>query len=104
MSARLDDKLLTIDCDPLSAEEVAKVFELVGDVDRDHEMALLLNLMVDISCYGHDLPKELDKALDKALAEHTMLCITEHLNDYGYCIVPGCPLFENYTKKILEQR
>lgn len=64
----------------------------------EHELALVLNLMVDISCYSNDLPGPLAKALDKVLEEHTALCITEHHNDYGQCVKAGCPVYERGGK------
>lgn len=81
-----------------AAQEADERHEATFDIDADHELALVLNLMVDISCYSNDLPGPLAKALDKALEEHTGLCITEHHNDYGQCVKAGCPVFERGGK------
>lgn len=77
-------------------------------IDSEHELALVLNTLVDLSAFlmedGHaccdsgGIPTPMYEKVIDTLVEYSGLCPIKHLNDYGQCIVSGCPVFERETR------
>lgn len=99
-----------VHCPPTACgcEYVKRMSGLVDHhIDCAHDLALVLNLLVDLDAYllpsyhgeEESIPKPLLNRVEDVLVEYTNLCPLKHINDWGQCIVPGCPVYEREVAK-----